>query len=148
MMYMNVLMEFDTMEESCVVLLTSKRLSYVIKFNWRRDVTKCAVASPITSLSVVRPVDQRLQFKKPVKQCLQFNKNVWSGPVGLKPLRLQYHPVQGSSISSASRAKHASVICAAALNANMCCRATQTVNTSIIYHYCCTYPRKRKVPRT
>ncbi|KAL0320905.1 UNVERIFIED_CONTAM: hypothetical protein Sradi_5352000 [Sesamum radiatum] len=64
---------------------------------------------------------------RPVEQCLQFKKNVWSSPVGLKPLRMQYHPVQRRSISSASRVNHASVICSAALNATCAAEQTQTV---------------------
>ncbi|KAL0407028.1 UNVERIFIED_CONTAM: hypothetical protein Slati_4016700 [Sesamum latifolium] len=87
-----------------------------------------AVAGPITSLSVV---EQRLQFKKNVWSSpvgrLQFKKNVSFSPVGLKPLRMQYYPVQRRSISSASRVNHASVICAAALNATCAAEQTQTV---------------------
>ncbi|KAI3466393.1 hypothetical protein Pfo_023056 [Paulownia fortunei] len=74
-------------------------------------------ASPITSLSIVRSEDQ----------CLKHKKNVWCNPVGLKPLCVQFQPFERRSVTRAFRVKHASVICAAALNATCSAEQTQTV---------------------
>ncbi|KAI3456780.1 hypothetical protein Pfo_013443 [Paulownia fortunei] len=76
------------------------------------------IASPITSLSIVKSEDR----------CLRQQKIVWSGPVGLKPLCLQFHPFERKRIiTHAFSVKHASVICAAALNATCAAEQTQTV---------------------
>lgn len=66
-------------------------------------------------------------------RCLKQRRNVWHSPVGVKPLRLQFHPFERKPvgvkplrqqfhpferkriINHACRVKHASVICAAAL---------------------------------
>ncbi|KAL7088134.1 hypothetical protein ACP275_13G109800 [Erythranthe tilingii] len=77
-----------------------------------------SIASPITSPFVVRSEDR----------CLKQPKNVWSSPVGLNPLSLQFHPIERKRITThAYRVKHSSVICAAALNATCAAEQTQTV---------------------
>ncbi|KAK6149439.1 hypothetical protein DH2020_016964 [Rehmannia glutinosa] len=77
-----------------------------------------SIASPITSISIVRSKDS----------CWKQQKNVWCIPVGQKPLHMQFHPLERKRIITRSfRVKHASVICAAALNATCAAEQTQTV---------------------
>ncbi|GFQ06382.1 hypothetical protein PHJA_002782200 [Phtheirospermum japonicum] len=65
------------------------------------------IVSPITLPHVVRSENQYFKLKNTVR----------FSPVGLKPLR----------VTCASRARHASFICAAALNATCAAEQTQTV---------------------
>ncbi|KAH6768088.1 embryo defective 1303 [Perilla frutescens var. frutescens] len=76
------------------------------------------IGSPITSLCLVRSQDQ----------CLKQQKNFYYTPVRVKPLCLQFHPLErNKTITHSSRVKRASVICAAALNATCAAEQTQTV---------------------
>ncbi|KAG8366200.1 hypothetical protein BUALT_Bualt17G0051800 [Buddleja alternifolia] len=61
------------------------------------------IASPIALLPIENPF-------------LKLKKNVWSSPVGLKPLRVQFQPFERrTNVTRTSRVKHSSMICAAAL---------------------------------
>ncbi|KAL3614727.1 hypothetical protein CASFOL_041484 [Castilleja foliolosa] len=72
---------------------------------------------PIQSLYIVRPESRYFKLKN----------NVQFSPVGLKPLRVQLRPFERRSITCVPRARHASLICAAALNATCAAEQTQTV---------------------
>ncbi|XP_022858205.1 uncharacterized protein LOC111379107 [Olea europaea var. sylvestris] len=73
---------------------------------------------PATTLTIVRSEGQ----------CLKQIKYVGSGPVGLNPLRLQFHTYERRRTTmQAFRVRVASMTCSAALNATCAAEQTQTV---------------------
>ncbi|KAL2483686.1 Uncharacterized protein Fot_45130 [Forsythia ovata] len=84
----------------------------------KMSLSASATVGPATTLSIVRSEDRWLKQIKRVGSC----------PVGLKPLRLQFHPFERRrTTTQAFRAQLASITCSAALNATCAAEQTQTV---------------------
>ncbi|KAL9159935.1 hypothetical protein ABFS82_08G167100 [Erythranthe guttata] len=81
------------------------------------SLSTVTVASPVTPLFTIPSRDP----------CYKLKKNVWSNQVKVKPLCVQLKPFERRGLTPSYRAKHASLICAAALNATCAAEQTQTV---------------------